>query len=215
MWNIKWKTFFFFFLSKFLRRSLIIFIIKAFRTIVFIFIFISTTFQPIRPPVFFWSLLTKFLRWSLMIFIIKAFQTIVFIFIVISTLDISWLNFWDEAWWFLSLRLFGLLSSSLLLFRQCFGRYVLRPSSSVCRTQKPSQNFELRPLLNPHVVSKHMWWFLKESAYLLDYNDLLSRPSIKLNTVWDPIIKKARWEKKHLNMGTGKKSCIIVVILDK
>ena len=31
-------------------------------------------------------------------------------------LDISCLNFWDEAWWFLSLRVFGLLSSSLLLF---------------------------------------------------------------------------------------------------
>ena len=29
---------------------------------------------------------------------------------------ISCLNFWDEAWWFLSLRVFGLLSSSLLLF---------------------------------------------------------------------------------------------------
>ena len=44
---------------------------------------------------------------------------------------------------------FGLLSSSLLLFPQRFGRYVLRPSSGVCRTREPSQNFELRPLLNP------------------------------------------------------------------
>ena len=32
------------------------------------------------------------------------------------------LNFWDEAWWFLSLRVFGQLSSSLLLFPQRFGR---------------------------------------------------------------------------------------------
>ena len=40
-------------LSKFLRRSLMIFIIKGFRTIVFIFIVISTTFQPICPPAFF------------------------------------------------------------------------------------------------------------------------------------------------------------------
>ena len=31
---------------------------------------------------------------------------------------ISCLNFWDEIWWFLSLRVFGLLSSSLLLFPQ-------------------------------------------------------------------------------------------------
>ena len=29
---------------------------------------------------------------------------------------ISCLNFWDETWWFLSLSVFGLLSSSLLLF---------------------------------------------------------------------------------------------------
>ena len=61
----------------------------------------------------------------------------------------SCLNFWDEAYWFLSLRVFGLLSSSLLLFPQRFGRYVLRPSSGVCRTREPSRNFELRPLLNP------------------------------------------------------------------
>ena len=59
------------------------------------------------------------------------------------------LNFWDEACWFLSLRVLGLLSSSLLLFPQRFGRYVLRPSSSVCRTREPSRNFELRPLLKP------------------------------------------------------------------
>ena len=40
-------------LSKFLRRSLLIFIIKVFRTIVFIFIVIFTTFRPICPPAFF------------------------------------------------------------------------------------------------------------------------------------------------------------------
>ena len=50
---------------------------------------------------------------------------------------------------YLSLRVFGLLSSSLLSFPQRFGRYVLRPSSGVYRTREPSQNFELRPLLNP------------------------------------------------------------------
>ena len=38
-------------LSKFRRRSLLIFIIKSFRTIVFIII--STTFRPICPPAFF------------------------------------------------------------------------------------------------------------------------------------------------------------------
>ena len=40
-------------LSEFLRRSLMIFIIKGFRTIVFIFIVISTTFRPICPLAFF------------------------------------------------------------------------------------------------------------------------------------------------------------------
>ena len=56
---------------------------------------------------------------------------------------------------------------------------------------------------------------LKESAHMLGYIDLLSRPSIELNTIWEPIIKKARWEEKNLNMSTGKKSYIIVVILVK
>ena len=71
--------------SKFLRRNLVIFIIKGFRTIVFIFIVISTTFRLICPPAFFGCLLSKFLRRSLLIFIINSFWTIVFIFIVIYT----------------------------------------------------------------------------------------------------------------------------------
>ena len=50
---------------------------------------------------------------------------------------------------FLSLKVFRLLSSSLLLFPHRFGRYAPRPSSDVCRTREPTQNFELRPLLNP------------------------------------------------------------------
>ena len=33
---------------------------------------------------------------------------------------------------------------------------------------------------------------LKESSHMLGYNDLLSRPSIELNTIWEPIIKKAK-----------------------
>ena len=46
-------------LYKFLRRSLMIFIIKDFLTIVFIFIVISTTFRPICPPAFFRCLLNS------------------------------------------------------------------------------------------------------------------------------------------------------------
>ena len=48
---------------------------------------------------------------------------------------------------FLSLRVFGLLSS--LWFPQIFGWYVLRPYSGVCRTRKPS----LRPLLIPLAIT--------------------------------------------------------------
>ena len=33
---------------------------------------------------------------------------------------------------------------------------------------------------------------LKESAHMLGYSDLLSRPSIEMNTIWEPIIKKVR-----------------------
>ena len=40
-------------LSKFRRRGLVIFIIKGFLTIVFIFIVISKMFRPICPPAFF------------------------------------------------------------------------------------------------------------------------------------------------------------------
>ena len=45
------------------------------------------------------------------------------------------------------------MSSSLWLFPQRFGRYVLRPSLGVCRTREPTRNFELRPSLNPRGVA--------------------------------------------------------------
>ena len=56
-------------------------------------------------------------------------------------------DFWDEAWWFLSLRVFGLLFSCFLLFPQHFGRHVPRPSSGVCQTREPTRNLKLHPLL--------------------------------------------------------------------
>ena len=31
---------------------------------------------------------------------------------------------------------------------------------------------------------------LKEAVYTLGYRDLLSRPSIKINTIWEPLMKK-------------------------
>ena len=36
---------------------------------------------------------------------------------------------------------------------------------------------------------------LKESAHMLGYTDLLSRPSIEINTIWESIIKKVRFKK--------------------
>ena len=47
-----------------------------------------------------------------------------FLYIQYDLPNISRLNFLEEAWWFLSVRVFGLLSKSL--FPQRFGRYVLR-----------------------------------------------------------------------------------------
>ena len=37
---------------------------------------------------------------------------------------------------------------------------------------------------------------LKELVHMLGYNDLPSWPSIELNTLWEPIIRKARWGEK-------------------
>ena len=33
---------------------------------------------------------------------------------------------------------------------------------------------------------------LKELAHMLGYNDLLNKPSIQMNTVWEPIMKRVR-----------------------
>ena len=61
---------------------------------------------------------------------------------------------WTFRLIFLSLRIFGLLSSSLL-FPQRFGWYVLRPSSGVCRTRDSSRNFELREEVRRTYQPKH------------------------------------------------------------
>ena len=37
---------------------------------------------------------------------------------------------------------------------------------------------------------------LKESAHMLGHNDLLRRPGIELNTIWEQIVKKARYKIK-------------------
>ena len=45
---------------------------------------------------------------------------------------------------------------------------------------------------------------LKEVTHMLGYGDLLSRPSIEMNTIWEPLIKKPGL-KKICNMKYGKK----------
>ena len=56
---------------------------------------------------------------------------------------------------------------------------------------------------------------IERAKHMLGYNDLLSRLSIELNTIWEPIIKKASWRKKIWIWALVKKSYIIVVILVK
>ena len=51
---------------------------------------------------------------------------------------------------------------------------------------------------------------LKESAHMLGYNELLSRPSIELNTIWEPIIKKARWKEKILIWAQVKNGVTVI-----
>ena len=36
---------------------------------------------------------------------------------------------------------------------------------------------------------------LKESAHMSGYSDLLSSPSVEMNTIWEPVIKKVRLKK--------------------
>ena len=91
----------------------------------------------------------------------KQYQVVVILYLLFVLRMMAWscnylqkvficscVNFRDEAW-FLSLRFFGLLSPSLLLFPQRFGRYVLQPSSGDCRTRESTRNFELCALFNP------------------------------------------------------------------
>ena len=45
------------------------------------------------------------------------------------------------------------------------------------------------------IIDREEHWkrrHLKEAAYMLGYSDILSRPSIEMNTIWEPIIEKAR-----------------------
>ena len=56
-------------------------------------------------------------------------------------------KFSDEAWSFLLFRIYGRLTTSLLLYSHRFSRW---PSSGICRTMESTQNFKLRLLFNPY-----------------------------------------------------------------
>ena len=50
----------------------------------------------------------------------------------------------------LSFRVFGLLSSSSLLYSQCFGWCIFQPSYSIsCQTWEPTWNYKPNPLFKP------------------------------------------------------------------
>ena len=43
------------------------------------------------------------------------------------------------------------------------------------------------------IIDREEYWkrrHLKEAAHMLGYVDLVSRPSIEMNTIWEPIIEK-------------------------
>ena len=45
------------------------------------------------------------------------------------------------------------------------------------------------------IIDKEYHWKihkLKESAHMLGHKNLLSRPSIEINTIWEPVIRSAR-----------------------
>ena len=58
------------------------------------------------------------------------------------------------------------------------------------------------------IIDREEHWrirYLKESAYMLGYSELLSRLSIEMNTIWESIIKNVWWKKMNHNMSSGKK----------
>ena len=84
----------------------------------------------------------------------------------LSLLLLQTWKLYSESWFFenekinklfLLLRVFGLLSSSLLLFPQRFGWYVHRPSSGVCLTREPLRNLKINSRTKTYFVN---YWLL-------------------------------------------------------
>ena len=74
------------------------------------------------------------------------------------------LNFWDEVWWFLSLRIFRLLSSSSLLYLPCFGQCILGPSSDV-ELWSPHWTVRIKFSLIQYYTKVEKLMRLNENAY--------------------------------------------------
>ena len=101
---------------------------------------------------------------------LEGMNPLYFLSYSLNNITFSCLNFCDEAWWFLSLRVFELLSSSLLLFPQRFGRYVLRPSSGVCWTREPTgtSNYALYWI---HASKETIIWRMQVQSWLQASNN--------------------------------------------
>ena len=163
---------------------MLIFIIKGFQTIIFIFIVISTTFRPIWPPAFF--------------------------------------RYLSNSGTFTELRTSSFIETKNCVYSipcSCGKIYKGETGRPLKVRLEEHQNAVVWGKIEKSGMADHIWkakgnhlplwdeieiidraehWRirrLKESAHMLGYNDLLSRPSIELNTIWEPIIKKARWKK--------------------
>ena len=174
-----------------------IFIMKGFRTIVFIFIIISTTFRSICPPAFFRSLSNSGtfteLRPPTEFNMIKN---------CVHSIPCSCGKIYkDEIGRPLKVRLEE--------HRKAVVRGEIEKSGMADHIWKEKGNY-LPLWKEAEIIDMAEHWRikrLKESAHMLGYNDLLNRPSIELNTIWKPIIETARWKKKkNRNMITGKKN---------
>ena len=65
------------------------------------------------------------------------------------------------------------------------------------------------------IIDREEHWRIRrliESAHMLGYSDPLSRLSIEMNTIWEPIIKTVSFFLKR-NMSWGKKKLYIVAVI--
>ena len=96
--------------------------------------------------------------------------------------------FRDSVIILISFRVFGLLSSSLLLYSLHFGQYAVVwgkiEKSGMADTILKEKGNHLPLWDEIRIINRDEHWrirCLKESAHMLDYSDLLSRQSIEMN----------------------------------